>query len=50
MSGWAEFGMFLGALALSAIVFCVIAYWPQRPPRDQTVEAIRKHIEGEDEE
>ncbi|WP_280331062.1 hypothetical protein [Nocardia wallacei] len=45
-----EFVVFLGALALSAIVYCVVAYWPRRLPKDQTVEAIRQRIEDEESE
>lgn len=47
MSGLAEFAIFLGALALSAVVYLVVAYWPHRPPKDRTVEAIRERIEDE---
>ncbi|WP_280268688.1 hypothetical protein [Nocardia wallacei] len=50
MSGWATFGLFLGVLGLSVIVFCAIVYWPQRVPKDRTVDAIRKRIEEEDDE
>lgn len=50
MSGWETLGLFLAAAILSLIVFCVVAYWPQRPPKDRTVDEIRKRIlrdEGE---
>jgi hypothetical protein len=50
MSGWDEFGLFLAALVLSGVVYCVIAYWPQRLPKDRTVQAIQKRIEEEDAE
>lgn len=45
MSGWATFGLFFAAVILSLIVFCTVAYWPQRLPKDRTVEEIRKRIE-----
>ncbi|WP_280383077.1 hypothetical protein [Nocardia wallacei] len=50
MSGWASLGLFLGVLALSVIVFCAIVYWPQRAPKDRSVDAIRKRIEEEGDE
>lgn len=47
MSGLSGFAVFLGTLALSALVYLVVAYWPKRPPKDRTVEAIRQRIEDE---
>lgn len=48
MNGWETLGLFLAAAVLSPIVFCVVAYWPQRPPGDRTVDEIGKCTEGDE--
>lgn len=48
MSGWATLGVFLAAVISSLVVFCTVAYWPQRPPKDRTVDDIRKRIERDE--
>ncbi|MEV6563030.1 hypothetical protein AB0M22_45450 [Nocardia sp. NPDC051756] len=45
MSGWAELGLLLAALMLSVIAYCAITYWPQRPPKDGSAQAIRRRNE-----
>ncbi|MFJ1458837.1 hypothetical protein [Nocardia sp. N2S4-5] len=39
-------GLFV-VIALPATVFMVAVFWPDRAPKDRTVQAIRKRIEQE---
>ncbi|WP_269782948.1 hypothetical protein [Nocardia terpenica] len=40
--------MFFACLAASALVYAVVTLWPQRIPRERSVDAIRERIESED--
>ncbi len=48
MNGWHVVAVLLGAvLAVSLLVYAVLALWPQRIPKHTSVQGIRRRIEAE---
>ncbi|WP_157777669.1 hypothetical protein [Nocardia terpenica] len=47
MSDWATLGLLLTALAVSVLVYLVVALWPQRVPKDKSVNGIRERLRAE---
>ncbi|NQE91851.1 hypothetical protein [Nocardia terpenica] len=49
MSDWGALGLLLlASLAVSVVVYLVVVLWPQRLPKDCSVQEIRRRIEEED--
>ncbi|MEG8182083.1 hypothetical protein [Nocardia terpenica] len=49
MSDWVTLGLLLlASLTVSVVVYLVAVLWPQRLPKDRSVQEIRRRIEEED--
>ncbi|QIS19704.1 hypothetical protein [Nocardia terpenica] len=49
MSDWVTLGLLLlASLAVSVVVYLVAVLWPQQPPKNRSVQEIRRRIEEEE--